>query len=301
MAEGVQYADPTQWMFQYNPDWYDLDASIQQRLIEPWTMYRHRDYVGIGQRIYFMQSGGQYAAVTAVGRIATPMYEKPEETDIHLRYWVDVVYDALLAQPLTRPAMLNDPILKDYPPLAIGMHGTGFRLPANVAARLEQLVTGHLRPIGASHLTQSGVAVDRRIFVSHSHEDNEFGVRLVDDLRKALGGNEATVWYDASGGLHGGEAWWRTIVAEIKARPVFIVVLSPDSMQSRWVEDEIDLAWKLKNAPGGKLIVPVLHRECDVRDDLTTRQMVSFLPPKPYDDALHELLATIGMHSVSRP
>ena len=60
--------------------------------------------------------------------------------------------------------------------------------------------------------------------------------------------------------------------------------------------DEIDLAWKLKNnAPGGKLIVPVLHRECELRDDLTTRQFVSFVPPRPYDEALHDLLATIGI------
>jgi hypothetical protein len=54
-----------------------------------------------------------------------------------------------------------------------------------------------------------------RIFVSHSHQDNAFGVRLVQDLRAALGGDEAAVWYDASGGLHGGDEWWRKIVAEI--------------------------------------------------------------------------------------
>jgi hypothetical protein len=99
--------------------------------------------------------------------------------------------------------------------------------PATVAARLERLIAGRLRPIGAS-----ADAADKRIFVSHSHKDNDFGVRLVEDLRTALGGGDETVWYDASGGLHGGDAWWRTIVAEIKARPVFIVVASPESMAS---------------------------------------------------------------------
>ena len=39
-----------------------------------------------------------------------------------------------------------------------------------------------------------------RIFVSHSHEDNKFGKKLVADLRHAIGDNNA-VWYDASGGL----------------------------------------------------------------------------------------------------
>jgi hypothetical protein len=292
MPDAVEYADPTQWMFQYNPDWYDLEESAKRRLIEEWAMYRHRDYVRVGQRIYFMQSGGQYAAVTAIGRIGSLVFEKPDETDRHLRYRVDVVYDAMLTHSLTRPDMQNDLVLAEYAPLAVGVHGTGFRLPATVATRLERLVAGRLRPIGAS-----AVAADKRIFVSHSHKDNDFGVRLVEDLRRALGGGDETVWYDASGGLHGGDAWWRTIVAEIKARPVFIVVASPASMASPWVIDEIDLAWKLKNnAPGGKLIVPVLYRECELRDDLTTRQFVSFVPPRPYDEALHELLATIGIH-----
>ena len=43
-----------------------------------------------------------------------------------------------------------------------------------------------------------------RIFVSHSHKDNDFGFKLVQDLRRVLG-DETAVWYDARGGLHGGD------------------------------------------------------------------------------------------------
>jgi hypothetical protein len=161
MPDEVEYADPTQWMFQFNPDWYDLGESAKRRLIEQWAIYRHRNSVRVGQRIYFMQTGGQYAAVTAIGRIGSLVYEKPHETDRHLRYWVDVVYDAMLIQPLTRPDMQRDLVLAEYAPLAVGVHGTGFRLPANVAARLERLVSGRLRPIGAS-----AVAEDKRIFLT---------------------------------------------------------------------------------------------------------------------------------------
>jgi formylglycine-generating enzyme required for sulfatase activity len=133
-----------------------------------------------------------------------------------------------------------------------------------------------------------------RLFISHSHADNEFGVRLADDLRRALG-DEQAVWYDASGGLHGGDAWWRKIVQEIAARPIFVVVLSPDAMESRWVNDEIDLAWNLKNTPGGKTIIPVLHRACEPRADLRTRHIISFLAPRPYKAALAETLAALGV------
>ena len=137
-----------------------------------------------------------------------------------------------------------------------------------------------------------------RVFISHSHADNDFGVRLAEDLRRALG-DEQSVWYDVSGGLHGGDAWWRKIVQEIAARPIFVVVLSPDAMESRWVNDEIDLAWNLKNTPEGKTIIPVLHRACEPRADLRTRHIVSFLEPRPYAAALAETLAALGVRDAA--
>lgn len=133
-----------------------------------------------------------------------------------------------------------------------------------------------------------------RLFISHSHVDNTFGVRLAEDLRRTLG-DEHAVWYDISGGLHGGDAWWRKIVQEIAARPIFLVVLSPDAMESRWVNDEIDLAWNLKNTPEGKTIIPVLYRDCQPRADLRTRHIISFLPPRSYETALAETLAALGL------
>ncbi|MDE3229032.1 MAG: SUMF1/EgtB/PvdO family nonheme iron enzyme, partial [Chloroflexota bacterium] len=134
-----------------------------------------------------------------------------------------------------------------------------------------------------------------RVFISHSHADNDFGVRLAADLRRELG-DEQSVWYDVSGGLHGGDAWWSKIVREIAARPIFVVVLSPDAMDSRWVNDEIDLAWNLKNTPEGKTIIPVLYRECKPRADLMTRHIISFLEPRAYEQALAETLVALGVH-----
>jgi formylglycine-generating enzyme required for sulfatase activity len=134
----------------------------------------------------------------------------------------------------------------------------------------------------------------RRIFVSHSHEDNDFGVRPVGGLRAALGGDETAVWYDVSGGLHGGDEWWRKIVAEITARPIFIVILSPAAMASGYVQTEFDLAFKQKHSPAGKQIIPILYQPCQPREDMTLLQMVSFLEPKPYEQALGELLAALG-------
>jgi formylglycine-generating enzyme required for sulfatase activity len=135
-----------------------------------------------------------------------------------------------------------------------------------------------------------------RIFVSHSHEDNDFGFKLVEDLCRALEDEDA-VWYDASGGLKGGDEWWSKIVTELTARPVFILVLSPAALASRYVLTEFTLALKQWHSLPGKLIIPVLYKPCEPREDMALFQMVSFLEPKPYEQALSELLMALGLFS----
>jgi pSer/pThr/pTyr-binding forkhead associated (FHA) protein len=137
-------------------------------------------------------------------------------------------------------------------------------------------------------------AGDVRIFISHSSADNEFGIRLAEDLRRVLG-DPTAVWFDASGGLHGGDAWWRSIVAEVTARAVFLVIWSSDARDSTWVNDEIDLAWQQKNDAGGKRIIPLLYRPCPLREDLRTRQVISFATPEEYEPRFTDLLYALGL------
>src|SRR5690348_9378473 len=106
----------------------------------------------------------------------------------------------------------------------------------------------------------------QRIFISHSSKDHQFCQRLVKDLRSVLG-NEDAVWYDQSGGLHGGDAWWRKIEHELSTRNIFIVVLSPEAVTSNWVNDEIDIAWSRKNDqdPTKKMrLFPILYQTCEI-------------------------------------
>jgi hypothetical protein len=130
-----------------------------------------------------------------------------------------------------------------------------------------------------------------RIFVSHSHADNDFGVQLVQSLRRAYG--EDVVWYDSQGGLYGGDNWWHTILKELTDRAVFIVVLSPDAVKSKWVNDEITIAWDQKNSPTGKTIIPILYQDCKIRPDLKTLQYISFLPPNTYNQGFYNLMRAL--------
>lgn len=141
----------------------------------------------------------------------------------------------------------------------------------------------------------------QRIFLSHSSKDHDFCVRLVDDLRRILGDDDA-VWYDARGGLHGGDAWWHKIEQELNTRTTFIVVLSPDAVASAWVNDEIDIAWRRKNHPdpiSRMRIIPLLLRPCAIRPSLESLQIVSFQPPKAYETALQDLLTALTLSSQS--
>lgn len=131
-----------------------------------------------------------------------------------------------------------------------------------------------------------------RIFISHSSVDNDFGVHIANDLCQSLGDDIA--WYDTAGGLLGGEVWWDKIVTELTARPIFVLVLSPDAMQSEWVRREFLLAFLQR-----KQIIPLLYRQSSsVWEDVKLYQRISFLSPKTYEQAFNELLIAIRQRSI---
>jgi formylglycine-generating enzyme required for sulfatase activity len=92
-----------------------------------------------------------------------------------------------------------------------------------------------------------------QVFISYSRKDLDFVERLAEDLKAA--GLE--VWYDLSG-LDGGTRWGREIQNAIQQSQGFIIVLSPNSVESDWVEKEFMYAYHLK-----RKIVPLLYQPCE--------------------------------------
>ncbi|HEX8731981.1 MAG TPA: SUMF1/EgtB/PvdO family nonheme iron enzyme [Ktedonobacterales bacterium] len=135
------------------------------------------------------------------------------------------------------------------------------------------------------------------VFISHSSTDNMFGEQLANRLKSLLGDDER-VWYD-NADLEPGDPFWETITGEIKTRSVFIVIVSPDSMDSKWVHDEVLFAIgerNNRNSPG-KLIIPVIYAQCPMKWALDIDQGVSFLPPVAFDDAVERLYQRIVTYS----
>lgn len=129
-----------------------------------------------------------------------------------------------------------------------------------------------------------------RIFVSHSSKDDDFGRKIAHDLRSIIE-NQNAVWYDKAGGLYGGEEWWSKIIHEVTTREVFIIVLSPAAMDSDWVRTELDIALNER-----RRVIPLLYRQCEIRADLKTRQIIS---PNTYQHAFNDLLRALGLLKAS--
>src|SRR5258708_22791065 len=96
------------------------------------------------------------------------------------------------------------------------------------------------------------MAEQLNVFVSHSHQDDAVCRQLVTALR----GVGADVWYDEHN--MGSGQLGPTIEREIKARPVFVLILSPAALTSAWVEDEARWAYGLYRKDRTRTIQPVL-------------------------------------------
>ena len=97
-----------------------------------------------------------------------------------------------------------------------------------------------------------------RIFVSHSHQDNEYCRSYVDTLRS----HNLQVWYDEHN-LGWGELR-TTIQRELEQSQHFVAILSPSSVQSTWVNREIDAAIHLYDLKQLSSVVFVLAKPCAI-------------------------------------
>lgn len=117
------------------------------------------------------------------------------------------------------------------------------------------------------------------VFVSYAHADEKFVKKLIDELKKA----EVSMWQDAIS-LDGGDIWPDEMERGLLQSKICMVVLSPDSVNSKWVKKEYTFADTLR-----KTIVPIICRECDIPFLLNNIQYIDFTKMK-YRKAFTKLL-----------
>ena len=102
--------------------------------------------------------------------------------------------------------------------------------------------------------------MENDIFISYSRRDQEFVTRLARDLDQQVAG----VWFDQSD-IQVGQQWHDEIMDGIRACKAFVLVLSPDAAESRYVHEELNKALEL-----GKPIIPILYRPAKWNGEFNT-------------------------------
>jgi peptide/nickel transport system substrate-binding protein len=123
-----------------------------------------------------------------------------------------------------------------------------------------------------------------QVFISYSRKDIAFVESLANDLKAA--GLE--VWYDLSG-LEVGTRWGMEIQNALQQSQYFLVVLSPNSIESEWVEKEFLYANSLK-----RKIIPLLYIPCSLPMWFINLHFIDF-QGRNYKLHFPELLKALGI------
>jgi TPR repeat protein len=126
-------------------------------------------------------------------------------------------------------------------------------------------------------------------FFSYSRDDSSFVVQLAADL-KAAG---SSVWLDQLD-IIPGQRWDRAIEDALKSCPRLIVILSPASVNSTNVMDEVSFALEEQ-----KTVIPVIYRDCAIPFRLRRLQYVDF--KENYSHGLKELLNVLAPQQKPEP
>jgi hypothetical protein len=129
------------------------------------------------------------------------------------------------------------------------------------------------------------------VFISYNHADKKFANKLVCDLEE----NRLKVWRDESA-LLAGQGIATEVSNGIQKSRSLICILSPRSVQSKWVKTELDKAVYQAHEKDEEsiLVLPILIENCKIPSVIKELNCVNF--QEDYDAALNKVLAAIRKH-----
>lgn len=125
------------------------------------------------------------------------------------------------------------------------------------------------------------------VFISYSHKDAEF----VNRLSVALISKNIKVWKDSWKTL-AGDSFVKKIQSGIEGASHFCIVLSRNSLKSKWVEKEIREALLVESSGGEIVILPLVIDDIAIPDSLSDRLYVDFRPN--FDEGVNSVIAAVG-------
>jgi len=114
------------------------------------------------------------------------------------------------------------------------------------------------------------IAHDSAIFISYSQRDSTFADRLHDRLKSS----GVRPWIDRLE-LRAGDSILSKLSSAVTQSQFMLVILSPHSVNSKWVKTELEIAMSVEVAQNRRFVIPLLYKDC---------QLPAFLKPKLYVD-----------------
>lgn len=128
------------------------------------------------------------------------------------------------------------------------------------------------------------------LFLCHSSADKAF-VRM---LAYSLELHGVNVWLDEAE-IRVGQSLIATISSAIESIQYLLVVLSPASVNSQWVKQELEAAMTLSLSKGTPALLPVLYRDCAIPAFLSGKKYADFRDPAAFGSSLNEVLRALPL------
>lgn len=128
------------------------------------------------------------------------------------------------------------------------------------------------------------------IFLSHNYQDKKFVKKLALDLEC----HGIKVWLDEAE-LKIGDSLIEKIRDGIDNINYVAVILSPNSIKSRWVQKEIDVAMTLEINGKAIKVLPLMLEICELPGFLLGKFYGDFTNERKYEDSLKLLINTMGI------
>ncbi|WP_116296208.1 toll/interleukin-1 receptor domain-containing protein [Cupriavidus taiwanensis] len=128
------------------------------------------------------------------------------------------------------------------------------------------------------------------VFLSHNHADKPFVRRLAADLES----QGIRYWLDEAE-IKIGESLIEKIRDGIDRMDYVVVVLSPDSVASSWVQREVDVAMNQEILGRRVKVLPVMFRRCDPPGFLLGKRYADFSDGSRYAAAFEDLVRSLGV------
>src|SRR5262245_37686482 len=132
-----------------------------------------------------------------------------------------------------------------------------------------------------------------RIFISHTHQDKSFVRRLGADL--AANGVRPLI---DEAEINVGDSLISKIGAAIDELDYFAIVLSPRSVASAWVRQELEQAMTSQLASRQIIILPILLEKCEVPAFLRGKLYADFTQSTGYDESFARLLRALSVERI---